>query len=670
MTVGKIYTQNELETIKGNYVLGTLAVGENYYPRVGEDQEVVTPTKGDGILFFVKSLSPDPIPIKEEDGPIDKNFYIGFDDTVQSLFTSPDYRQLSTNERIEYIKKKLGGKLFLFNPILKIDDKNKRIHKNLKLFSIEEGEYREGDEFYPIPVVKMGNQEFEHALMEGKEIDFIDYNHSMDSPKYVQCGQYLYSNFGEWKNHRRTKSTRTLLSVKGVMRILINKDDHMEYVAAGLDYLNFFPVEYLEQVVDTKFKDQGVSFESWDINEDEITITNNDEVKDQSKEAENTSNLLEYTFLEAFEQYVLKKKLYYEKEDLINFHTSIKTNALNILAGQSGTGKTQLAHAYASALGISQEDDTLLILPISPSYTEPQDVLGHLNVSTGLYTPAETGLVEFLKHAEKYQGKMHILIMDEMNLSQVEHWFAPFISLLELEPEDRILRLYSEKSTCHNRSEYPSTIKINDNICFIGTMNMDETTKDFSDRLLDRSNVVIPAKRSFTETKKALKTQQENNYESKEELESAFSSFEQFDQWRSKEDPWDAFEIYELEFFDQLHKFLHDVDPMKGVSFRNIVRLGDYLNHIPIDREGNLLIERQNAIDLFVKQRILTKVRGPIETNEKLIGLQTPDQENPIESKLYEYFTSEKAAEISHFSITIKEIKRKAKELYLNGYAS
>src|SRR5690606_13264081 len=136
--------------------------------------------------------------------------------------------------------------------------------------------------------------------------------------------------------------------------------------------------------------------------------------------------------------------LCYSQETLVNFHVSVKTNSVTILSGMSGTGKSQLALLYAKALGLLEdvtEYQRLLMLPISPSYTEPEDLLGYLNAATGLYVPTDTGFVDFLIGASKNPDKMHMVVFDEMNLSQVEHWFSPFISILELPQSERVLKL-------------------------------------------------------------------------------------------------------------------------------------------------------------------------------------------------------------------------------------
>ena len=91
-----------------------------------------------------------------------------------------------------------------------------------------------------------------------------------------------------------------------------------------------------------------------------------------SKELEEQDEVIgdneEVKFLRGLQKLTINNGLQYEFEDLVNFHTSLKTNPLTILAGMSGTGKTQLAYNYAKMLGLSEENNTLLFMPISPAY--------------------------------------------------------------------------------------------------------------------------------------------------------------------------------------------------------------------------------------------------------------------------------------------------------------
>ncbi|WP_052356541.1 hypothetical protein [Faecalimicrobium dakarense] len=318
-------------------------------------------------------------------------------------------------------------------------------------------------------------------------------------------------------------------------------------------------------------------------------------------------------------------------------------------------------------LGINEDNNTLLFLPISPSYTEPEDLTGYLNNTTGLYIASETGLVDLLVHAENNPNKMHMIIFDEMNLSQVEHWFAPFISLLELEPKDRKLKLYSKDAVCHNSIKYKHTLNIGDNIIFIGTVNIDETTKDFSDRLLDRANIVTLKKKKFTE----FKNEKINSYNIGE-VEKITYSHEEYRSWVAGTNGVEDLTNQELILLDNLHDIIQIHDQQKGVSFRILEKICSYINNIPsiFDENDVETISRREAFDIEIKQRLLTKLKGTERQYGGLIGKLDINSKEISNSELYNFFNSEDAMKISDFELTKQEIIRKAKELSMYGYTN
>lgn len=79
-----------------------------------------------------------------------------------------------------------------------------------------------------------------------------------------------------------------------------------------------------------------------------------------------------------------------------------------------------------------------------------------------------------------------------MNLAKVEYYFAQFISILENDVNNRILRIYNPKEEINvtNAAEYPAEIRLGENIIFCGTINVDESTYRLSDKVLDRANLI------------------------------------------------------------------------------------------------------------------------------------------------------------------------------------
>lgn len=113
------------------------------------------------------------------------------------------------------------------------------------------------------------------------------------------------------------------------------------------------------------------------------------------------------------------------------------------------------------------------IVPVGANWTENRHIVGYYNVITNKYhsTPA----YELIKYAQDSE-EPHFLILDEMNLSHVERYFADFLSAIE---SGENIPLYGE-----NELEIPP------NLFIIGTVNVDETTYMFSPKVLDRANVI------------------------------------------------------------------------------------------------------------------------------------------------------------------------------------
>ena len=115
------------------------------------------------------------------------------------------------------------------------------------------------------------------------------------------------------------------------------------------------------------------------------------------------------------------------------------------------------------------------IVPVGANWTDNTNIIGYHNVITNEYqsTPA----YELIKQAQKDPNNPYFLILDEMNLSHVERYFADFLSAIESGEE---IPLYGNNET----------LKLPKNLFIIGTVNVDETTYMFSPKVLDRANTI------------------------------------------------------------------------------------------------------------------------------------------------------------------------------------
>ncbi|MBQ8017840.1 MAG: hypothetical protein IJ258_07005 [Methanobrevibacter sp.] len=162
-------------------------------------------------------------------------------------------------------------------------------------------------------------------------------------------------------------------------------------------------------------------------------------------------------------------KLYYEKDKKIQKHLKQKKDQdveIIINVDDSFENVPDLTNNYL---------DLYKIIPIGANWTDNTNIVGYYNVITEDYqsTPA----YELIKQAKNDPTNPYFLILDEMNLSHVERYFADFLSAIESGEE---IPLYGNNET----------LKLPDNLFIIGTVNVDETTYMFSPKVLDRANTI------------------------------------------------------------------------------------------------------------------------------------------------------------------------------------
>jgi energy-coupling factor transporter ATP-binding protein EcfA2 len=186
----------------------------------------------------------------------------------------------------------------------------------------------------------------------------------------------------------------------------------------------------------------------------------------------------------------------YDEKDLINFHVCTKSENFNILTGPSGIGKSSLPRFYAQALHASADGTPrFLSVSVKPGWLDSQELIGHFNALEGRFHPSSSGFYEFLissaQESREPETGVYLCCLDEMNLSYVEHYFADFLSLLQAPIRDRLLRFFDE-NLCKADDPYRAFSQINlpRSLRFCGTVNIDETTKFFSPKVLDRVHII------------------------------------------------------------------------------------------------------------------------------------------------------------------------------------
>ena len=165
-------------------------------------------------------------------------------------------------------------------------------------------------------------------------------------------------------------------------------------------------------------------------------------------------------------------------DQLHSFETHLKAAAFALVNGQL-LDVTGLCHT---------------IVPVGADWTGSENILGYPDgLQEGRYVAKPA--LDLILHAADHPDVPHFLILDEMNLSHVERYFADILSIIE---SDEGLDLYSGdmktmeawRKTSAAKAVPPKLKQLPDNLFIIGTVNVDETTYMFSPKVLDRANVI------------------------------------------------------------------------------------------------------------------------------------------------------------------------------------
>ena len=176
------------------------------------------------------------------------------------------------------------------------------------------------------------------------------------------------------------------------------------------------------------------------------------------------------------------------------FSVSLLSKKFCILTGLAGSGKTKIAEAFAMWLCASPAQ--YRIVAVGADWTSNENLLGYADaLQTGVYRPPVNGALELILRAHADTTNPYFLILDEMNLSHVERYFADFLSAME--SSNAPLSLHGVAAGLQAGGvggaggvEVPSSVALPDNLFIIGTVNVDETTYMFSPKVLDRANVI------------------------------------------------------------------------------------------------------------------------------------------------------------------------------------
>ena len=323
------------------------------------------------------------------------------------------------------------------------------------------------------------------------------------------------------------------------------------------------------------------------------------DVKGEEEKTVNTPITLDELALQ-FQSFAANEhKLYYGLPLIRSFFAGLGTSRLIILEGLSGTGKSMLPRMFSEFTGAKA-----FFAPVQATWRDKTDVLGFY--SEFAKTFKTTQFLENLYQAS-YTDKANLMVLDEMNLSRVEYYFADFLSVMEYPPEDWKIRVCEVQTgqTLPEKLE-GGCIAVPTNTWFIGTANTDDSTFTITDKVYDRA-VVIDFEEKTTPITSEFK---------KDAIKiSAEKLLELFENAQKEEEK--RLSSAETEKFLKVCDFMKDAF---NIRFGNRI-MTQIESFVPI--YVALGGTKEEALDFLFARKILRKVEGMFEdfVKEELVNL-------------------------------------------------
>ena len=313
--------------------------------------------------------------------------------------------------------------------------------------------------------------------------------------------------------------------------------------------------------------------------------------------------------------YIEETGLLYTDSLVKRFAFSLMSKRFLILSGLAGSGKTQLALAFASAL-VKNKDEQMCVVSVGADWTNREPLLGFPNaLQPGKYVKPESGVLDLLIEANRPENadKPFFLILDEMNMSYVERYFADFLSAMESKEPISLWSIDETKDENAEVDGVPQKVALPKNLFIIGTINVDETTYMFSPKVLDRANV-IEFKISPKEMADFLKDMKEIDRESINGKAAGMgASFVQIASSKELAKNTDAVSTLQ-NFFNEL----------KGVNaefgYRSATEIFQFICQAKVNDDATPKLTDAEIMDAAIVQKLLPKLHGSRKKLEPVLA--------------------------------------------------
>lgn len=356
---------------------------------------------------------------------------------------------------------------------------------------------------------------------------------------------------------------------------------------------------------------------------------------------------------------IKKTNLQYDDILLYRLTFSLLTKPFVILSGLSGSGKTQLALAFAK--WICEDESQIRFIAVGADWTNREYLLGYPNaLNEGSYILPENKALNIIIEAAENPQKPYFLILDEMNLSYVERYFADFLSAMESDESISLHPDTNEWQAC----EIPANIKLPQNLFIIGTINVDETTYMFSPKVLDRANVIefkISEKEMYAFLSEIKPLDKNAANASGASMATSFVSLAGNKSFSLKEQKETITNIL-IKFFTELKK--------TGAEF-GYRTASEIYRFIAIAKELNTEMDNNQLVDAVIIQKLLPKLHGSRKKIQPVLeALWTLCLKEEFVDKKIDDFLFTEDLSVSKYPLSASKIISMYKSASDNGFTS
>lgn len=365
----------------------------------------------------------------------------------------------------------------------------------------------------------------------------------------------------------------------------------------------------------------------------------------------NKGEISEQAWLGQIYENCLASDFIFPERILKAFHTSLKTgefSPITVLAGVSGTGKSQLPALYSKFGGIN-----FINVPVQPNWDSQEAMLGYFNSMTNHFDAQP--VLRFLMQTQQsvsdnypngLKDMMNLILLDEMNLSHPELYFAEFLSKLE---ERRGKQKVPTININLGSGIQGYNLPLRRNVLWVGTMNQDETTKSLSDKVIDRSFII-----NFPRPIELKSLNLKEMSETIKSKEVSYLSYEVWHSWVQRESLFDEIEIKEYKsIIEQINNYMDKAG--RALGHRVWQSIEYYMSNHPDvilakskNNEEDLKSSMRIAFEDQLVQKVMPKLRG-IETRGRVSKNCLEPIQNLLDAENYSIINDFKhAREVGH----------------------